>query len=150
MNPDDIELYLLKGSKLTSGQINRAYDAANGVLQDTDSQAIIFAMKDGVTILFKLRELSLKRWGDFKNNRIGRLVPPFLTRLQQRFSAYIQRPGLTRVPAEAIPNSAPVNATLADSPTSSDPKSIRASLSDLWAATKRAVHQSFNARNRNR
>ena len=30
--------------------------------------------------------------------RVGRLLPPFATRVQQRYAAYIQRPGLPRIP----------------------------------------------------
>ena len=46
------------------------------------------------------------KWGDWKNKRIGRLIPPYSTRLQQRFGAFIQRIGLARIPAQAVPKKA--------------------------------------------
>jgi hypothetical protein len=99
---DAVELYLLEGSKLTKGQVERAYIADYGVLRETDSLCIIFAMKDGVTVSFAFKTLKIGTWGEWKAKRIGRLLPPFLTRLQQRYSDYLQRPGLTRIPQDAL------------------------------------------------
>jgi hypothetical protein len=99
---DAVELYLLEGSKLTQSQVGRSYDATYGVLRETDSLCIIFAMKDGVTISFAFKTLTIGTWGEWKDKRIGRLLPPFLTRLQQRYSDYFQRPGLTRIPEQAL------------------------------------------------
>jgi hypothetical protein len=143
MSSDDIELYLLKGSKLTSGQVSRAYEQTYGVLQDRDNETMIFAMRDGATVTFKFKDLSLKKWGEFKGLRIGRLLPPFLTRLQQRYSAYMQRPGLTRVPQEAIGTPSAAAPSADGSQNSLGARSIRACLSELWAVTIRAIRQKF-------
>jgi hypothetical protein len=99
---DAVDLYLLEGSKLTKGQVERAYIAEYGVLRETDSLCIIFAMKDGVTVSFAFKTLTIGTWGEWKEKRIGRLLPPFLTRLQQRYSDYLRRPGLTRIPEQAV------------------------------------------------
>lgn len=40
--------------------------------------------------------------------RIGRLLPPYITRIQQRYSLYMQRQGLPRIPNDAIFEAAPV------------------------------------------
>lgn len=143
-NLDDIELYLLKGSRLTPAQVNKAYDETYGVIQDNDNQAIVFAMREGVTVSFKFKELVLKKWGDFKDKRTGRLIPPFLTRLLQRYSSYIQRPGLTRVPVAALSKVA-VAGGGAQGTAELDSKnlSIRNCLSMLWAAIQRRVRGSI-------
>lgn len=39
----------------------------------------------------------------WKANRIGRLLPPFLTRLLERYVAYSHRPGVPRVPSALVP-----------------------------------------------
>jgi hypothetical protein len=97
---DSVDLYLLEGSKLTPGQIK--YDERHGLIQEKDTECIIFPMYGGVCVSFQFKNLHLKPWGEWKQRRIGRLLPPFLTRLQQRYSAYLQRPGLTRVPKQAV------------------------------------------------
>jgi len=97
---DSVELYLLEGSKLSSGQIH--YDPEYGALRERDTETIIFPINNGVPISFRFKALSSRTWGEYKGKRIGRILPPFLTRLQQRYSAYLQRPGLTRVPEAAL------------------------------------------------
>jgi hypothetical protein len=97
---DSIELYLLEGSKLSSGQVN--YDSDHGLIRERDTETIIFPINNGSTVSFRFKTLLVRTWGDYKAKRIGRLLPPFLTRLQQRYSAYSQRPGLTRVPKAAL------------------------------------------------
>lgn len=99
---DAVELYLLEGSKLTQPQVERKYDQAYGLLVESDSQCIVFAMTGGATVSFAFKSLKVVPWGEWKSKRIGRLLPPFLTRLQQRYSAYLQRPGLNRTPEQAI------------------------------------------------
>ena len=99
---DGVELYLLEGSKLTPSQVGRLYDPIYGLVRESDSQCIVFAMKEGVTVSFGFKTLKIATWGEWKDKRIGRLLPPFLTRLQQRYSDYLQRPGLTRIPQHAL------------------------------------------------
>lgn len=106
-DPNAIKLYLLKGDKLSSGQVTKRHREVYGTIEEDDSEAVVFAMKDGVSVSFQLKDLYIETWGNWKVLRIGRLLPPFLTRLQQRYSAYLQRPGLTRVPKAAFPLAPP-------------------------------------------
>jgi hypothetical protein len=46
-----------------------------------------------------------------KDKRIGRLLPPYITRIQQLFGLYFQRIGLPRTPDEILPQG--VNAAAA-------------------------------------
>ena len=114
---DLIDLYLLRGSKQSSGQI--IYDDRYGAMVDRDTETVVFPIYDGKSVSFQFRELVVKPWGELKTKRIGRLLPPSLTRLQQRYSAYSQRPGLTRIPKEAIPPKPDFNS--APAPSASDP-----------------------------
>jgi hypothetical protein len=113
---DSVSLYLLKGDKQSPGQIS--YDEAYGTMRERDTDTVVFPLHGGKSVAFQFRELSVKTWGDYKEKRIGRLLPPALTRLQQRYAAYSQRPGLTRIPKEAIPakptESKPVPASTAE------------------------------------
>jgi hypothetical protein len=60
-------------------------------------------MYDGVTVCFQFQDLRIEKWGAWKDKRIGRLIPPYSTRLLQRFGAFIQRVGLARIPEQAVP-----------------------------------------------
>jgi hypothetical protein len=60
-------------------------------------------MTGGSTVSFQFAELLVEESGGWMTNRIGRLLPPYLTRLQQRYAAYLQRPGLSRIPKAAWP-----------------------------------------------
>jgi len=99
---DDVCLYLLKGERVTKAQVSKAYDDTYGLLRERDNEAVIFALVDTITVRFKFNELIVQRWGEWKDRRIGRLLPPFLTRLKQRYSAYLDRPGLSRIPPLAV------------------------------------------------
>lgn len=96
-----LELYLLKGSRQSNPA--KMISLEHGTLQENEAQAAVFCMYQGKTITFGLKEIYLRKWDEIKTDRIGRLLPPFLTRLQQRYASYLQRPGLPKIPKEAIP-----------------------------------------------
>ncbi len=97
---DSLDLYLLSGKDRTS---DLKYDPVNGVIQEQDNEAIVFPIHEGKAIGFKFKKLHLKKWKELKLLRKGRIIPPALTRLQERYAAYLQRPGLARVPVAAFP-----------------------------------------------
>lgn len=99
---DDVELYLLKGIELGSEKLNKLWDGEHGLITERDDKAIIFPMHGGMAIEFRFKDLQIKKWSTVKGKRVGRLLPPFLTRLQQRYAAYLQRPGLPRLPTSAV------------------------------------------------
>ncbi|MEI9978516.1 MAG: hypothetical protein WDN23_05860 [Edaphobacter sp.] len=95
---DLIDLYLLRGSKLTKKQQEKTENHLYGRLDERDVEAILFPIHDGKSVSFQFAEIVVKQWGEMKLKRVGRVLPPYLTRLQERFSAYFQRPGLNRYP----------------------------------------------------
>ncbi|TET36953.1 MAG: hypothetical protein E3J72_07165 [Planctomycetota bacterium] len=99
---DDIELFLLKGSKVTETQLPRKYNRQYGTFDETVSNTIVFSIAGGKTINFSFQNLYMKKWGEFKQYRIGQLLPPYITRIQQRYALYAKRQGLPRIPPEAI------------------------------------------------
>lgn len=83
-------------------------------MAERDNEAIVYAMYDGKHISFRFKsDLKIKEWSGnqgWKDKRIGRLLPPFLTRLLERYAAYSHRPGLPRVPQVLIPSASPAAA----------------------------------------
>lgn len=98
-------LYLLRGCDLTPGQTD--HDGRSII--EPDYASVIFAAYDGKTLSFNFKDLTvitvreLLSSDDYKFERIGRLIPPYITRLLQRYTAYLQRTGLPSIPKIALP-----------------------------------------------
>ncbi len=99
------DLYLLKGNVIEEAKINSNTDDkivfSQGEFQEKINNCFV-AFVDGKILRFSLRKLDIKKWNEVKVNRCGRLLPPFITRIQQKYSSYIQRQGLPSIPSQAI------------------------------------------------
>ena len=99
------DLYLLKGNVIEEAKINSGTDDkivfSQGEFQEKINNCFV-AFVDGKILRFSLRKLYIKKWNEVKINRCGRLLPPFITRIQQKYSSYIQRQGLPSIPSQAI------------------------------------------------
>jgi hypothetical protein len=97
---DSHEIYLLaaKPVKDIESQIDPTFGT---IIGEKDNEASVYAMMGGESFSIKLKDVrvrTLKAMRDQKYERVGRLLPPFITRVQQRYAAYVQRPGLPRIP----------------------------------------------------
>ncbi len=99
---DDVDLYLLQGSQLSEANTKKMYNRKYGSFQEIDSQSIVFPLNENKVIDFRFKKLKIKKWKEIKEKRIGRLLPPFINKIQQKYALYIQRQGLPRIPKEAI------------------------------------------------
>lgn len=99
------DLYLLKGNVLEEAKINSNTDDkivfSQGEFQEKNNNCFV-AFVDRKILCFSLRKLTIKKWNEIKTNRCGRLLPPYITKIQQKYSSYIQRQGLPRIPDEAL------------------------------------------------
>lgn len=102
-NPD---LYCLKGCVINEARINSNNDDKilfeKGNFIDKSNNTYIPFIIDGKIIEFFFKEIKIKRWNAIKDKRIGRLLPPYITKVQQRYSFYLQRQGLPAIPEKAI------------------------------------------------
>lgn len=112
---DSTPLYLLSGSPITNSQVNKIFKPNYGALMEPDEAAIIFAVCEGKTLRFNFKSLEILTVKQIKADsyiRKGRLIPPYVTRLVQRYAAYTQRFGLPRIPDKAIPPAAKEEITI--------------------------------------
>lgn len=99
------DMYLLSGeiadeTKINSEDTDRiTFDSGEFIEKN---HCCYIAFINGIIIQLSLKELKVLPWKTIKDKRIGRLLPPFITRIQQKYSSYIQRQGLPRIPKEAI------------------------------------------------
>ncbi len=99
---DDVELYLLRGSKLSLAKEQKDFNEDYGQFNEPHNQAMVFSMIDGKSYCFQFKDLIKKTWSELKNNRIGRLLPPHIIRIQQKYALFLQRQGLPRTPELAV------------------------------------------------
>ena len=71
----DVNLYLLKGSKLSEAKVKKVFIKQYGLLSEIDSQVIIFPMDGGKAIDFRFKELTIKKWAEIKDKRIVAFFP---------------------------------------------------------------------------
>ena len=99
---DDIDLYLIKGSKVSVTRGKKTFNKEYGKFTENDTHSIVFPINKGEIVDFRFKKLEIKKWTDVKNNRIGRLLPPYINRIQQRYALYMHRQGVPRIPDKAI------------------------------------------------
>lgn len=88
-------LYLLTGNKVADHKVNIG---RYGEITDIDPKYTVFAMFNGSAYCFGFKDVQVASWEYWKQHRKGRLLPPFSTRLQQKYAGYLQRTGLPTVP----------------------------------------------------
>jgi len=101
-------LYLIEGERVdfpnSNNKLNKIFNTKGGNFKEADSEAIIFPIEKFI-IKFSFKKYSNISFGEFKSKRIGKVLPPYITRIQQRYALYLQREGIPRTPKQAIYNS---------------------------------------------
>ena len=92
---DDIELYCIEGT-VTTKDLRKHYN------KDGISVETVHFIDECQVIEFSFKDIRIKTWGELKEHRIGRLLPPFINRIQQRYALYMHRHGLPRIPDKAF------------------------------------------------
>lgn len=99
-------LYCLKGCIIDEARINSNNDDnilfEKGNFIEKSNNTYIPFIVDGKIIEFFFKEIKIKKWSGIKSTRIGRLLPPYITKVQQRYAFYLQRQGLPAIPKVAI------------------------------------------------
>ena len=95
---DKIKLYLVRGEEKEIARCS--YNKKYGTFADIESRVTIFPINHKA-IQFELGDFEIKTYGEYRQHRIGRLLPPFITRLVQKFASYTQRQGLPRIPDDS-------------------------------------------------
>ena len=109
-----LECEIVKEDKINSGENNQIL-FNNGNFIDKANNTYLPFIFDGKIIVVNLKDLKIFNWkqelfpkqdnGDkrnFNKTRIGRVLSPYITRVQQKYAYYIQRQGLPAIPEKAI------------------------------------------------
>jgi len=109
------ELYCLECRIINDERINSDKLFNKGSFIEKVNNAYIPFINNGEIIEVCFRNMKIFKWKEklkdenakeiekmFKETRIGRLLPPYITKVQQRYSFYLQRQGLPAIPEKAI------------------------------------------------
>ena len=97
---DAVELYCVEGKRIGNAELARIFH--QGHFPERPWESIAFCIYERRSIRFNFRKLRVKRFSDLRGQRVGRLLHPYVTRMQQRYALYLQRQGLPRIPEEAV------------------------------------------------
>lgn len=100
---ESIELYLLECEKLKKSKTEEFYDKKYNKMKDSDTFYLVFPFVKANILKIKFKKMKIKNWqeiNDERYNLVGRLLHPYLTKLQIKYAAYFQRQGLPRIPKE--------------------------------------------------
>ncbi len=103
----DVELYCIEGKRMRDRELREQYLEKHGHFDERVWECVAFSVNEGDSIRFDFTKFRVAQFATLKGQRIGRLLHPYLTRIQQRFGLYLQRQGLPRIPQEAIPAAPP-------------------------------------------
>lgn len=96
----DVDVYCVEGTRLKRNKLRRLFK--NGHFEERVSQSVVFGVVDGKSILFDFATLRVCKYSELRERRVGRLLHPYVTRVQQRYSLFIQRQALPRIPDAAV------------------------------------------------
>ncbi|MBL7130829.1 MAG: hypothetical protein ISS45_05465 [Candidatus Omnitrophica bacterium] len=94
------DVYLVTGVKVENEEVKKLikdqYSA--GGLHPKVNEAFVWLLEGDGIVKFVFKKVEPKKFSDFKSKRLCRLLPPYITNIQQRFSSYLGRFGVPRLP----------------------------------------------------
>ena len=109
-NPDyNPELYCLECELIKNIELHN-----NGAIIERNDSSIIPFVYDGKILKVRFDKIHIFKWKQslmkkgetnkriFKEARVGRVLPPYITAIQQKYAFYLQRQGLPAIPRKAI------------------------------------------------
>jgi len=100
---EKLSLYLITGKEINSKDELESFNPVYGHYEEYTGNTICYSVHGGKIIKFQLNHLDIKTWSEMREKRVGRILPPGIIAIQQKYAAYIQRMGMPRIPAECIP-----------------------------------------------
>lgn len=96
---DEVELLIVAAVPLAETDFSNAERAERLLKDNAASSAVLhFLLEQGLPYRVKYRTWRVEKWAALKGLRRGRLLEPYVTRLQQENALHLHRQGLPKVP----------------------------------------------------
>lgn len=93
---------MIQFDKLSSGQVSDLFEERYGTFKERNNEAILGPLMNNKFYSFKFQDVIIKKYDDIKNDKIGRILQPFIRHITERYALYTQRQALPRIPSQAI------------------------------------------------
>ena len=100
-------VYLLNCCRLKDSQVIEAFD--NGHFKETIGCAVVGPLYENAVYRIYFKELKREDYSQWKEKKVGRILPPIINHITERYSLYVQRQALPRIPKEIIPETVQVS-----------------------------------------
>ena len=97
-------LYLLKCSRLTDSQVGKLYLEGDGHFSETVRCAVVGPLYENKFYRIDFSKIYVQEYNQWKDKKVGRILPPIINHITERYSLYVQRQALPRIPMEIIPD----------------------------------------------
>ena len=105
-------VYLLKCSRLTDRQVGKLYLEGEGHFSETIRCAVVGPLYENKFYRIDFSKINVQEYNQWKDKKIGRILPPIINHITERYSLYVQRQALPRIPKEIIPDFPPQEESL--------------------------------------
>ena len=99
---NDGRMYLLRCSRLGDGQLANLYLQNDGHFSETISCAIIGPLLDNKFYRVDFSKVEVVVYSEWKEKKVGRILPPIINHITERYGLYVQRQALPRIPKEIV------------------------------------------------
>lgn len=99
----DGRIYLLRCSRLSDAQVARLYLQNDGHFNETIGCAIVGPLYENKFYRVDFGKVEVAEVAEWKEKKVGRILPPIINHITERYSLYVQRQALPRIPKEIIP-----------------------------------------------
>lgn len=103
-------MYLLMCTQVTGKKSAELYNTKDGHFNETVGCAIVGPLYKGKIYHINFKTIEIVKYDDWKDKKVGRILPPIINHVTERYSLYVQRQALPRIPKELIPDLPPQEA----------------------------------------
>lgn len=100
----DSLVYLLRCSRLSDEKVGRLYIPNDGHLEENIRCANVGPLFENKFYRIDFNKIEVDEYSQWKTKKVGRILPPLINHITERYSLYVQRQALPRIPKEIIPD----------------------------------------------
>lgn len=97
-------IYWLRCSRLSDNQAGHWYNKDDGHFNETIRCAIVGPLYEKNYYRIDFNKVEIVKYSQWKAKKVGRILPPIINHITERYSLYVQRQALPRIPKEIVPN----------------------------------------------